>query len=190
MGTFLTPSPGPPPPREIQENRGPDESLAALFHDHQGLTALANTMRDLAVTFQPAAEAWAHWEVGKIINVENPVLRALNFLLAGTAEGDWEGARNALLHGELGTLPEVSAILTCSAFEGEPPTDDNGNPPPRLQQAQKDCQQRLEQLKLTLRQREISRLLQTATDGETRRNLLRESQEVARAIVHSRRRLP
>ncbi len=190
MGTFRTPSPGPPPPREIQENRGPDESLAALFHDHQGLTALANTMLDLAVTFQPAAEAWAHWEIGKIMNGENPVVRALNFLLAGTAEGDWEGARNALLHGELGTLPEVSAILTCSAFEGEPPTDDNGNPSPRLQQAQKDCQQRLEQLKLTLRQREISRLLQTATDGETRRNLLRESQEVARAIVHSRRRLP
>ncbi len=187
MESFRAANPGAVSPANLREEPQPAESLAPLFHEHQGLTALAQTMLDLCVNFQPVAEAWMNLELGKAMSGESPVVRALNSLLAGTAEGDWEGAREALFHGELGATPEVSSILTCSAFEGESPNAE-GELSPLIQQVMQDCQQRLELLNLTLRQQEISRSLQSATDPENRRSILRESQEVAKAIARKKRR--
>ncbi|MGN0867838.1 MAG: DNA primase [Oligosphaeraceae bacterium] len=182
MGSPRSPAPGAVPPGILPDAPPQEENLAVLFHDHQGITALAKIMLDLCVNFQPVAEAWANLDLGKAMSVENPVVRALNLLLAGTAEGDWEGARKLLLQGELGTTPEVGAVLACSSFEKET-LDAEGNLSPLLQQVMKDCQQRLDYQNLAQRRRELSQRLQTATDPETIRNLLRESQEVAKAIA-------
>ena len=107
---------------------------------------------------------------------DSPVVRAINAILAATAEGDWGISVNEVAQGDLGTDSAVSAILTNSPFESFTVTDD-GRLCASLEQAVNDCMARLERLRLEKEQQNIVKKLDK---GEDLAALLRKTQELAK----------
>ncbi len=164
-----------PPPEALPRQ---DATAQALFHDLHGVASLAETMLDLCVSYPQVAELWKDLDLGEVMSPQNPVVRALNSLLAGTAEGDWEGAREALFHGELASDTNVSRILGFSAFVQENLTDEILQD--KLAKAVEDCQRRLELLELERQLQAINQELQQNPAPDASLPLLRKSQELAR----------
>ena len=163
------------PPSQPQQ----DIPQTALFHDLHGIEALAETMLDLCVHFEPIALEWQDLNLGEIMAAETPLVRALNTVLAGTAAGDWAGAVESLYQGELNEDSAVSKILTVSPFAACVLPED-GTLPPLLEQAVLECQNRLESLKLEQQQQQLAAQLQNGDNADADAELLRQSAELSR----------
>ena len=148
----------------------------ALFHNLAGVDALAQTMLDLCIHFEQVAQQWVDLDVSDVLPTDSPVVRAINAILAATAEGDWGISVNEVAQGDLGTDSAVSAILTNSPFESFTVTDD-GRLCASLEQAVNDCMARLERLRLEKEQQNIVKKLDK---GEDLAALLRKTQELAK----------
>lgn len=162
----------PPPPQE-------NTIQTALFHDLHGVEALAETMLDLCVHFEPIAMEWQDLNLGEIMAAETPLVRALNTVLAGTAAGDWLGTVENLAQSNLSEDSSVSKILTVSPFAGCSLAED-GSLPPLLEQAVLDCQNRLETLKMEQQQQQLTAQLQNGNDVDADAELLRQAAELSR----------
>ena len=162
----------PPPPQE-------NTIQTALFHDLHGVEALAETMLDLCVHFEPIAMEWQDLNLGEVMTAETPLVRALNTVLAGTAAGDWLGTVENLAQSNLSEDSSVSKILTVSPFAGCSLAED-GSLPPLLEQAVLDCQNRLETLKMEQQQQQLTAQLQNGNDVDADAELLRQAAELSR----------
>ncbi|MBQ4480573.1 MAG: DNA primase [Victivallales bacterium] len=163
----------------------PDLQLPKLASENDGVTALTETMLDLAVHFQSLAEQLA--EDPELLSplTDCPAKQALTMLLAGTADGDWEGSLAALAHSDLCNDRTVSAVLVKSRFDNllTQPNDDAV-----LQQALQDCLNRLQAIKLQTASAQLAAALNQQPDdfsalAEAAR-LARERQQLRNARRH------
>ncbi len=168
-------------------NEAVREGSRSLFHDLHGTQALAETMLDLCLHFQEAAETWQDLRLDELLSPENPVVQALNFILASTAERDWEGAIQQVMQGDFAADPAVSKLLTVSLFDDQPRNPD-GTLPPRVLQAMQDCRKRLEILQLEERQRRLSRKMADASPFVDDLQMLRQAKEMAQQRATLRQR--
>ncbi len=163
----------------------PQTAPTMLFHDFHGVCALAATMLDLCVHFEPIAYTWKDLDVGEVMPAETPVVRALNMVLAGTAEDDWQGTIDALSQCELAEDATVAKVFMMSPF-AEAVIAEDGTLPDMLMHAVQDCEDRLEKLKLEFQQQRVAEQLNDSTfsNGD---ELLRQSLELAKRKSAMRR---
>ena len=165
----------------------PSLSVPKLVLENDSANALATTLLDLAVHFQSIAEQLS--QDPDILNplAECPAKNALTMLLAGTADGDWEGTISALTRNDLCNDPSVSAVLVKSQFENltELPERDGA-----LQQALTDCLNRLQAIKLQTESAQLGAQLEQQPDDLS---ALAEAAKLARErqqLRHARKRRP
>ncbi len=172
---------------EAQPEAGVREAPKTLFHDLHGTQALAETMLDLCLHFPEAAENWQDLRMDELLSPENPVVQALNFILASTAEQDWEGAVQQVMQGDMASDPAVSKLLTVSLYDDQQRNPD-GSLPAVVLQAMQDCQKRLEILQLEDRQRKLSRKMAEASPFDDDLQMLRQAKEMAQQRATLRQR--
>lgn len=139
----------------------PTLSVPRLVLENDSANTLTATMLDLAVHFQPIAEQLS--QDPDILNplADCPAKNALTMLLAGTADGDWEGTISALTRSDLCNDQLVSAVLVKSQFENlfALPERDGA-----LQQALTDCLNRLQAIKLQQESAQLGAQLEQQPD--------------------------
>lgn len=169
--------PPPPPPSSLV--------IPKLVLENDSANALAATMLDLAVHFQPIAE-----QLGQDPDLLSPLSdcpakSALTLLLAGTADGDWEGTLSSITRSDLCNDPSVSAVLVKSQFEnllGQPEGD------AVAQQALADCLNRLQTIKLQAESAQLGTQLEQQPDDlsalAAAAKLARERQQLRHTRKH------
>ena len=136
-------------------------TLPRITLENESANALTETMLDLAVHFQPLAEHLAQDPEILAPLTDCPAKQALTMLLAGTADGDWEGSLVALTHSDLCNDKTVSAVLVKSRFDNllTQPHDTT-----MLQQALEDCLNRLQAIKLQTASAQLANVLDQQPD--------------------------
>lgn len=139
----------------------PPLTLPRITLENESANALTETMLDLAVHFQPLAEHLAQDPEILAPLTDCPAKQALTMLLAGTADGDWEGSLVALTHSDLCNDKTVSAVLVKSRFDNllTQPHDTT-----MLQQALEDCLNRLQAIKLQTASAQLATVLDQQPD--------------------------
>ena len=171
-GAQTAPQPSAPQP--------PAFTIPSLALENRGQDAIAEVLLDLAGHYEPLARQL----------IDHPLLaelpptttaRALNLLLALTAEGDWETAcRQLLQEGDFVSDSVISRIFTASQFENLAP-DPDGNLPPALQQALDDCLARLQNLQLETQNAQLAQRL-----AQNDFTALQQAAELARQRMRKR----
>jgi len=158
-----------------------------VLENGDSANALTATLLDLAVHFQPIAEQLA--QDPELLDPlgDCPAKSALTMLLAGTADGDWEGTLAALTRSDLCNDAAVSAVLVKSQFEHL--LDQPGTSEP-LQQALSDCLNRLQATKLQVESAQLGTQLEQQPDDlaalAAAAQLARERQQLRNARRHRR----
>ena len=165
----------------------PSLSVPKLILENDSANALVATMLDLAVHFQPIAERLSQDPDLLTPLADCSAKSALNMLLAGTADGDWEGTISSLTRSELCNDPAVSAVLVKSQFENLTALPEHDAP---LQQALADCLNRLQAIKLQLESAQLGSKLEQQPDDFS---ALAEAAKLARErqqLRHTRKHHP